>query len=1023
MRSTGMEHSIIQSTFGLLLKSCFDDQFSQVLLLAFLVISLVYNFTKLVILVLPYLYTITPQQYGCCSGVGNSYGPSDAGRFRLSKWRPIESLHQKLFKRKRSPMSLIFFRRRRSLHCRPKTSCYLSSELPLVDCLGNFPDCLSGDKRSPSHFFPNGNSDDRPSLSFHDRPGLSLHQKGNSGDRQRLSFRRIRNSGLMNHDRQKSRYLLSENYFDCRKPSTKVPPEAFEKSRIPTATNLNNRDLSSLEKSIDQKPLFPIKHSKIVNSINTPIMPPTETAAGATPTQPTTPVLPPGYRMYAAMARPNSPEALSFDGTNVSDFIRRWGNECDDCGLADAQKCSRLPDYCTPDIKEVVELLDGYMSGNWMTLQGELKGLFWQHDQQKDTTATLNQLIRDAPRLDLNVFVLKYSSISEALVQKGALSSLDRVNRLLDGLSEDLRGKVLDFCAAREWRLSSHDTGTEDPDFEALKTFILTKAKAIQKQTVYNSEKAARDGIEVPPKILTFPVPSAPSAASNAREHSTASSTAPTTPPTPTTPTALSVPMFSSSNPTPPAPSDPIAALTKQFSELVLFIQGAMQPSQFTPGSRSFSGNRTSIPRCTWCDCTNSNDHTHRRDCSSFMEHLRDGKVRLNEKYRIINASTGEEFPLNHGRGGIRALYEASSRTTTSPISNVTAITVEPIAQLGNSSTIHLTKIDFEKGTKSEEIIEVDVYEKRKRDEILKRRMRPRLEDDVQPPSLAPIYESTTDTPRSQTIQPPDNPTEKPVKKYRLASEINETVSVAQVGERVMDTIIPLPLRDIVAVAPGIAGYMHEQTRKKRVPINDSTTANTEGEYHATQSDATTPKSGAYSRSISTEFATPLYACASGRAPVTIDKQLKTEALLDDGSEVNLVAKRTFDELELPIDTEISWRISGYNEETEAKLGDAGVIGVCHDVPIDIGGVEIPVHLFVVKHCNSDIILGRPWYRAARANVSNEDDGSCKFTIRNLDGRRMVEFTAVRPNHERNRQFAREPLDDTVGRKVQALKV
>src|SRR5436305_12445714 len=106
MRSTGMEHSIIQSTFGLLLKSCFDDQFSQVLLLAFLVISLVYNFTKLVILVLPYLYTITPQQYGCCSGVGNSYGPSDAGRFRLSKWRPIESLHQKLFKRKRSPMSL-----------------------------------------------------------------------------------------------------------------------------------------------------------------------------------------------------------------------------------------------------------------------------------------------------------------------------------------------------------------------------------------------------------------------------------------------------------------------------------------------------------------------------------------------------------------------------------------------------------------------------------------------------------------------------------------------------------------------------------------------------------------------------------------------------------------------------------------------------------------------------------------------------------------------------------------------------
>src|SRR5436305_14008120 len=102
------------------------------------------------------------------------------------------------------------------------------------------------------------------------------------------------------------------------------------------------------------------------------------------------------------------------------------------------------------------------------------------------------------------------------------------------------------------------------------------------------------------------------------------------------------------------------------------------------------------------------------------MKHLHDGKVHLNEKYRIINASTEEEFSFTHDRDGISALYEASSRTTPSSISNVIAITVEPIAQLGNSSTIHLTKIDFEKSIKSEKIIEVNVYEKRKRDEILK---------------------------------------------------------------------------------------------------------------------------------------------------------------------------------------------------------------------------------------------------------------------------------------------------------------
>ena len=1012
MCSTDMHYSVILSTFESFVNGNFDKQLPQALLLAiFGIFIYITNSTNLVILTLLYLYaTSAPRQCGCCSCVGKTYGLPD-GRSRPRRWRPIGSPHGKL---STNLISFINRRDRRFRHFRYRSLSF-GSGTNLIGFINrrhrrfrhfryrslsfgsgtNLIGFINRRHRRFRHFryrsLPFGSG---TSCGF--SPDSFLPYDSIKSNKASVTFRSPFPATFSRNSEGSRTYPGFDNFNINTLPKT--PEKTTRQAIINSANSQNNQIYQS--------------NNPVVNSINTPTMPPTETAAGATPTQPTTPVLPPGYRMYAAMARPNSPEALSFDGIDVSDFIYRWNNECDDCGLSNSQKCSRLPDYCTPDIKKAVKLLDGHKSGNWEILQQELKDLFWQDDQETDTIATLNQLVRDASRLHLNVFILQYTSISDALVKRGALSNLDRVNRLLDGLSEDLRGKVLDFCAKKEWRLSSRGSGTREPEFETIKTYILTKAKAIQNQTFYNSERAARDGIEAsPPSTRTSSVMSTPS-----------TSTAPTAP------SAVSIPIPSighsvnTPNPTPLAASDPIAELTKQFSNLALLIQGAMQPSQFTPGSRPFSGNKTFIPRCTWCDCTNSNDHTYRRDCSSFMEHLRDGKVRVNEKHRVINASTGEEFPLNYGRGGIKALYEASSRTTTSPISNVTAITVEPIARLGNSPTIHLTKIDFEKGTKSEEIIEVDVYEKRKRDEILKRRMRPRLDDDVQPPSLVPL-DSTTEPPRSQTVQPPENP-DKPSKKFRLASEINETVSVAQVGERVMDTIIPLPLRDIVAVAPGIAGYMHEQTRRKRVPINAST-ANAEGEYHATQSDgdATTPKSEAYSRSVSTEFATPLYACASAKAPVTIDKRLEAEALLDDGSEVNLIAKRAFDELGLPIDTEVAWKITGYNEQTEAKLSDGGVIGVCHDVSVNIGGVGIPVHLFVVEHCNSDVILGRPWYRAARANVSNEDDGSCKFTIRSLDDRRMVEFTAVRPNHERNRQFAREPLDDTVGRKVQALKV
>src|SRR5437762_12429623 len=59
----------------------------------------------------------------------------------------------------------------------------------------------------------------------------------------------------------------------------------------------------------------------------------------------------------------------------------------------------------------------------------------------------------------------------------------------------------------------------------------------------------------------------------------------------------------------------------------------------------------------------------------------------------------------------------------------------------------------------------------------------------------------------------------------------------------------------------------------------------------------------------STVISQPLYTCASGHAKVTINRQLKTTALLDNGSEVNMMTKKLFDRLDLPIDKDIRWRI------------------------------------------------------------------------------------------------------------------
>ena len=62
------------------------------------------------------------------------------------------------------------------------------------------------------------------------------------------------------------------------------------------------------------------------------------------------------------MPHPGQPGALHFDNMNVSEFLCRWNIECEDFGLTDPQKCTRLPDYCTSETKDTIELLSGYQA-------------------------------------------------------------------------------------------------------------------------------------------------------------------------------------------------------------------------------------------------------------------------------------------------------------------------------------------------------------------------------------------------------------------------------------------------------------------------------------------------------------------------------------------------------------------------------------------------------------------------------------------------------------------------------------
>ena len=301
---------------------------------------------------------------------------------------------------------------------------------------------------------------------------------------------------------------------------------------------------------------------------------------------------PPTIHIVNNLPRPKHLRTLWFDGTDVTEFLRRWNIECQDAGHDGKAKCERLPFYCAPGVKEVVELLDGYLEENWTKLEKDLKGQYWQNDMQKNTLAVLNQLLHDAHTLDLSVYILKYVSITKALVDNNEISNMQRCQHFLEGLSEQLCDKAFDFCSMKDWKLSSHDTGAKDPEFEELKKFITGKALAAKKKVVYNKERATEGSNELKESVAaivkTPPVP-------------------------PTSPT-------STVNITPATPnSDPMMVeLTKQIANLTLAIHANVIPVK--PPQSPATDSRPQRPfdrHCIWCD---SISHFRKNECSEFGE-------------------------------------------------------------------------------------------------------------------------------------------------------------------------------------------------------------------------------------------------------------------------------------------------------------------------------------------------------------------------------------------------------------------
>jgi hypothetical protein len=288
---------------------------------------------------------------------------------------------------------------------------------------------------------------------------------------------------------------------------------------------------------------------------------------------PATPMEPPTLVMSAFMPRPGQSGALDvFNGDNASDFLENFNTECRLYGVKEGDRGPRLPYYCTPEVKEIVKILPGYDPPDWTKLQDEIKSFYWQYDHPKNTPAALNALIRDSAKFSLAAYVLKFTSITNALVAKNVMSSVERINKLLEGLDEMMRIKVIELCTSKGWRITDQDGGGE-PKFPEIAKYFEDKARSVERVSVYDKEHTMR-GSSAPNSTISY------------------------------TSTAVNLPK--------PTPVDPaVKELTDQLAALALVVKGLSSEKQTTGITTSATPAAAPprperIPRCIWCD---SRDH------------------------------------------------------------------------------------------------------------------------------------------------------------------------------------------------------------------------------------------------------------------------------------------------------------------------------------------------------------------------------------------------------------------------------
>ncbi|THU81528.1 hypothetical protein K435DRAFT_873242 [Dendrothele bispora CBS 962.96] len=226
---------------------------------------------------------------------------------------------------------------------------------------------------------------------------------------------------------------------------------------------------------------------------------------------------------------------------------------------------------------------------------------------------------------------------------------------------------------------------------------------------------------------------------------------------------------------------------------------------------------------------------------------------------------------------------------------------------------------------------------------------------------------------------------------YHFTSTLSEKVNTDLLFNKIIETEISIPIGQLLGTSPELQKMVTDATRTKReyraktaecsytsncVFEEEEDDAHISGNIGVGNIEELPSFLVRYSNAIASN-ADKFYGMVTGKMDVTINGVSLT-AMIDSGSELNLMGKDVPDRIGLPIDFEgMKWTLRGISG------GPERLKGVVTDVPLMIGKHEFSHHHFIANYPleNQDIILGQPFLTWFAARMDYARDARMKIYL------------------------------------------